>query len=718
MVRVHIKIILFCLIVGCSYSHQCYAGIISEPLQKKLSLLNDGETISVIVQCSQHPEFKQYMQGRTSAPQLIASLKNISARNTANLTSSLESIGYKGTLTAFWINNTFVLDVTKSLAETIATLPYVTSIIENEKGISTDGLSKENISAPPITYNAAWNIKTIKADSVWLVYGITGSSITIGSMDTGVDITHPAIAAKFRGGATSWYDAINGNSTPYDDAGHGTHTTGTLLGGDGPGNGTPDSNDIGIAYGARFIAAKMLTSGAATIAQVTSAAQWMLDPDANSETNDFPHVINNSWFSGTRGSTWFVDAATAWRTAGIIPVFCAANYGPATSSTRSPGDYANCLSIGATTINDERYNATSVGPSPAGTPFPSDRRKPDVSAPGDAVRSSIPDGGFAYMSGTSMATPHVTGTIALMLEANPDLTYDEIFDILQHTAVDLGDSGYDYIYGYGRINALYAVREALKFRVNIIQQENLATSESGDSAIMSIQLRVIPFSPVHVHISLSDTTEGILVSDSIITFTSADWYLPQTILLRGLPDDVADGNVTYHITAQTYSNDPLYNHLTQHSASITNIDGITFQLQSRWNLVSIPMIVTNNNVKKLFPEANGSAFAYTQTGYQTTAQLINGTGYWLNMDSTSNVIIAGTPFLSDTIHVMAGWNLIGSLTYPVEASTIISIPPGIQTSTFFQYNQGYISTDTIHPGKGYWIKVNQSGTLILTASPQ
>ncbi len=708
-----LKIILFFSLYLYSYTNTSYAGTISDALQRKLSLLRKGETISVIVQCSQRSNLKQYKQGRTSAPEMITSLKNISEQNHAKLKSILINQGYKGEMISFWINNTFVLDVTQSLADTIATLPYVANIFENERVVSEDSSLRNGSSFSPTSFNAGWNIKKIKADSVWQIYGINGNSILIGSMDTGVDTTHPSIAPKWRNGDYGWYDAISGNPYPYDDDGHGTHTTGTLIGGDGPG---PDTNDIGVAYGATFISAKMLTSGFASIAQVTGAAQWMLDPDGNSATNDFPQVINNSWFSNTRGSTWFVDAATAWRTAGIIPVFCAANFGPSTSSTRSPGDYANCISVGATNVDDNRYGATSVGPSPVGTSFPSDRRKPDISAPGQDVRSCARGGGFAISSGTSMATPHVTGTIALMLQANPNLTYDEVFYILQKTSVDLGDSAYDYVFGYGRIDALNAVREALKFRFEVIPVGNLITSEAGDSVLISMRLRVFPFSPVQVHLSISDTTEGVLISDHVIEFTPDDWNISKALLVRGLPDVLADGDVTYTLNTETQSTDPLYNDISFRVASITNKNAITVNVQPRWNIVSNPMIVTNDSVHVLFPGAIGPAIAFTSSGYQATTQLTHGSGYWVNFSSGSNISLAGESLLSDTVEVMAGWNIIGSVTYSVVVSSITSIPPGIQTGSFFKYNGGYMASDTILPGKGYWVKVSQAGKLILSSS--
>jgi subtilisin family serine protease len=563
-VRVQIKsgatLVLLCL----WFCQVAFGGTISPALLEKSARLKSGEKVRVIVRFTGEPDLSRFARGRKSGPAMIHYLKTLSEARIAGLRGVLGGQQDDLRLTPLWISNGVALDVTEISLKTVVSLPSVLSIVEDEAD-ATSGSQSNAAQAPGL--HSGWNINIIHADSVWILYGIDGSGVLIGSMDTGFDPNHPSILSKWKGGG--WFDAINGRLSPYDDLGHGTHTTGTLVGGDGPGI---DTNDIGIAYGARFIAAKMLTGGYATIAQVVSAAQWMLDPDGDASTDDFPHVINNSWFSDTRGSTWFVDAAAAWRIAGIIPVFCAANYGPDTGSTRSPGDYSDCLSIGGTNAFDDRYQATSVGPSPAGPNFPDDRRKPDLSAPGEAVRSSVPGGGFALWSGTSMAAPHVTGTIALMLQANPDLTYDETIGILKQTAVDLGAPGYDFIFGNGRIDALHAVRAALDLRVQAVSLNGLTTHETGDSITLSIVLRVPPADIVAIHLLLSDTTEGRLLSSAEVDFTPGNWNVPQTIVIQGVRDDIADGDVSYTLSARTSSSDRLYAGLSPLLATIKNVD--------------------------------------------------------------------------------------------------------------------------------------------------
>jgi bacillopeptidase F len=228
-----------------------------------------------------------------------------------------------------------------------------------------------------------------------------------------------------------------------------------MVGGDGPG---PAVDDIGVAYGATFISAKVLdqNNSFSSGSIVVAGAQWMLDPDGDPATDDFPSVINNSWFFFAQTYDGFHSTVAAWRAAGIVPVFCIGNSGPGASTTRVPASYENALGVGATTSTDVIASFSSRGPSPLGPAWPADQRKPDLSAPGQLVRSSVPGGAYQNWSGTSMAAPHVAGTVALMLEADPSLDHATIRSNLLETAVDLGAAGYDFEYGYGRLDAFAA----------------------------------------------------------------------------------------------------------------------------------------------------------------------------------------------------------------------------------------------------------------------
>ena len=298
---------------------------------------------------------------------------------------------------------------------------------------------------------ADWQIANIRADEAWSTFGYRGDGIVIGSFDTGVDITHPALAANWRGGGTSWFDAVKGKLTPYDDAGHGTATTSNACGNDAT------EGFYGVAPNAKFIAAKAFNKdGAAADSWLLECAAWMLDPDQNPATDDAPDIVNNSWGGGSR-DLWFQDAIAAWHAAGLYPVFAAGNAGPGARTIDSPGDYLGVMAVGATRSDNVIAGFSSRGPVMwAGV----DHLKPNIAAPGDNVKVAVPtDRYISTADGTSFACPHVAGAAALILQKNGPLTATELNGILESTAQDLGDPGPDYDYGHGLLDVYAALAE-------------------------------------------------------------------------------------------------------------------------------------------------------------------------------------------------------------------------------------------------------------------
>jgi bacillopeptidase F len=411
-----------------------------------------GESISILVTLADQVDLSRYTQGRASAGSMILDLQETARRSQAPVNTWLESRGFKDRVQSFWITNCIFITATPDVIGALASVPGVERIELDVTG----GAPKLEVGADLGGQATHWNLDLVRVPDVWSTFGLDGTGIVMGSMDTGIDTNHPALQGKWRGGTNSWRDIINNLPNPYDDHGHGSHTIGTMVGGDGPG---PFTEDIGVAYGAKVISAKVLDSNNSfsSAAIVIAGAQWMLDPDANPQTNDFPDVINNSWYFNSQTFTGFHSSVEAWRAAGIIPVGIVANFGPAPSTTRPPGSYNNIMGVGATNIGDQVAAFSSRGPSPSGSVFPADLRKPDFSAPGDLVRSSLPGGGYQEWQGTSMAAPHVAGSAALMLQASPALSYDDIRGVLALTAVDIEAAGYDFNSGYGRVNAFAAV---------------------------------------------------------------------------------------------------------------------------------------------------------------------------------------------------------------------------------------------------------------------
>ncbi len=341
-----------------------------------------------------------------------------------------------------------------------------------------------------------WNLQMIKADSVWAM-GVTGQGVTVAGEDTGYDWLHPVIHDHYRGwnGTAAdhnynWHDAIHEISplsannlnpcgldllAPCDDNSHGTHTMGTMVGDDGLGNQT------GVAPGARWMACRNMERGNGRPSTYIECFQFFLAPTdlagEKPEPNLAPHVVNNSWYCAVSegcDSTFDLQIMQTvvqnLQKAGIVVVVSNGNFGPnCETTTGPPAFFEPSFSVGATTSDD----SIAVFSSRGGVDFLGKKFiKPNVSAPGQGVRSCIPNGGFAQFSGTSMAGPHVVGLVALLISANPELAgeVDLIEKIIEETAVrryssqdcsGVSSSVYpNNVYGFGRIDALAAVKMA------------------------------------------------------------------------------------------------------------------------------------------------------------------------------------------------------------------------------------------------------------------
>lgn len=367
---------------------------------------------------------------------------------------------------SFWIVNAVRVVGDLTLARELAARPDVERLEPEQIRHIPDppsGATAERAGA------VDWNIGTIGADRVWADFGVTGEGIVVGSIDTGVEYTHPALARSYRGNTGNgsfahdynWWDptGVCGDE-PCDNVAHGTHTMGTMVGGDGPG---PFQDDVGVAPGARWISAKGCASESCAEGSLLSAAQFMLAPTDragnNPDPSRRPHIVNNSW-GGLGGDAFFHDVIVAWRAAGILPVFSAGNDGPSCGTIGSPADDPLALAVGATGEGDFLAYFSARGPTLDGVV------KPDVVAPGYYVRSSVPGEGYEWFAGTSMAAPHAAGVAALLWSANAKLVRDVPATIaaLQSTAVPILDTSCgggdpNNGFGHGRLDAYAACEE-------------------------------------------------------------------------------------------------------------------------------------------------------------------------------------------------------------------------------------------------------------------
>ncbi|CAG7722751.1 unnamed protein product [Allacma fusca] len=360
----------------------------------------------------------------------------------------------------FWITNQIgIKRMDNNLLTQLMTLEDISEIREAEVGGLIEPVSSEELPQDYVNAGEQWGIVNIDAISVW-EEGAKGENITVGSLDTGVMATHVALRDAYRNDH-GWYDPAEGDLTPTDFNSHGTHTIGTMIG---------RANGIGVAPLAKFISCKgMNRQGSGSIIDYVACGQFFVCPHLSTGPQDDPRcdlspvAVGNSW--GKIGNFgFFDDVIDTWIDAGIAPVFAAGNEGLACSSLRSPGNAPKSITIGATTSSDQITSFSSPGPNPDGL------IKPTVSAPGEGTISASTSSDTAYSSksGTSMATPHVVGLIALLHSKRPNLTVAEVEKLLTLGAqptVPLNrqcggvpDSGYPNNHvGYGRISARASV---------------------------------------------------------------------------------------------------------------------------------------------------------------------------------------------------------------------------------------------------------------------
>lgn len=326
------------------------------------------------------------------------------------------------------------------------------------------------------------NIAFVNADDVWAL-GFTGQGTVLAGNDTGLAWQHPAIKNHYRGwnGVTAdhnynWWDATRTYpKTPNDVQGHGTHTTGTMVGDDG------GANQIGMAPGSQTIHCKNMDDwGSGWDSTFIECFQWDLAPwdlnGQNPRSELAPDAVNNSWGYMTGGYPIFEDEIAALQAAGILVEVSAGNEGPSCSTLRSPSDYGDVLTTGSVSHASGTLPGTLTWFSSRGPSTLSPDYIPDVMAPGEGVRSAVPGGFYERWDGTSMAGPHVTGLIGLMWAANPALRglVAETQQLILAATVPLSgqmgsNCGGDYVtgpnndWGYGTIDALAAVQAAIGF---------------------------------------------------------------------------------------------------------------------------------------------------------------------------------------------------------------------------------------------------------------
>jgi subtilisin family serine protease len=436
--RFHLIMLLLLILLCCPAAE---AAILSPELEQAMSQAQSQE-LPILIRVHGKPGLEAFknlpMKMKRSA--IAAALRDAANRNILPLENSFANSGGRD-FKMLWIIHGMALKARPEVIRRLAAIPLI-------KSIELDCIVNAPPPPPPASFNPEWNLLSIGIPDVWNL-GYRGEGVVIATMDTGVDINHPDLASKYRGGTNSWLDPYGEHATPFDASGHGTQVMGVLVGGSAGGT------SIGVAPDARWIAAKVFSdTGQTSYSKIHLCFQWLLDPDGDPNTLDAPDVVNVSWGLNnvnTCNSEFSPDVA-ALTAANIGVVMAAGNSGPLPSSSISPANLPGALAVGAVDSNNTIALFSSRGPNACdGSVYP------HLTAPGVGIRTShLTYGTFldSYItaSGTSIATPHAAGALALLVGAFPSLPVDQLEAALLASASDLGVEGPDNNYGWGIIN--------------------------------------------------------------------------------------------------------------------------------------------------------------------------------------------------------------------------------------------------------------------------
>ncbi|MCP5032788.1 MAG: S8 family serine peptidase [Actinomycetia bacterium] len=468
--------------------------------------------------------------------EVIAALVDHAAVTRSNVDEILRlrmAQGHVFNIEPLWIVNAVAMEATPKVIRELALRPDIASI-DFDGPVAT--LQHHNPAEP--------NVTTTGAPSYWSL-GHSGAGVVVGVIDSGADLYAGSgeLADTWRGGTNSWIDYVDASPTPIDPPNtygvpHGTLVTGLVAGDDRSGTG------IGIAPDSSWIAARVFNQqGQASVADVHAAFQWMLDPDGDPLTDDFPTIVNNSWvIAGASCDLEFEPDVQALVAAGILPVFAAGNAG-VTSGGASPGNYLDAFAVGAVDANDvlwddSPFGASNQGPTDCGTAGTT-RTFPELVAPGEDIKTVEGLGYYFSRSGTSIAAPHVTGAAALLLSEFPSLTVAELRGALEAGSVDLGAPGPDNSYGAGRIDVMAARQKLLEASIGDLVWSDLDSNgvfDSGEPGLDGIGVELIGPGP----------DQALGTSDDLILDTTITDLLGQYVF-----DGLAPGTYRVHVDEAT-----------------------------------------------------------------------------------------------------------------------------------------------------------------------
>lgn len=457
--------------------------IIAADVRAEVASTRAGEPVEYLVSLDAAPDLDAIAFDRDA---VVTALRTTAEQSQAPVVAHLQSQGAE-VLNTFWLANVVAVRSSAEVMRGVTAIPAVTAIepmgelaVPEPEVDPAGGVSTQTVE------DRTWGIDRIGAHRVWGELGVDGSGVRVAVLDTGVDITHPDLAGRmatddpadptFPGGWMEFnFFGQPVASEPHDSQFHGTHVSGTALGGDNFRDGT----SIGVAPGAQLMGGLVLPNGSGTNPQVIAAMQWTIDPfDQHGDPAGEPADVVNMSFGPRNGGIVDVqvEAIRNMYFAGVLPVASSGNCRDGCHG--SPGNVFESFAVGSTDLNDDVATTSSgsvVQKSEWADPpadWPDSWVVPDVSAPGVDVISSVPPGTFpeepeaiyGRSSGTSMASPHTAGTAALMLSADADLSLAEIAG----TLIDMsffddryGEARPNTRFGHGRIDAYRSVSQVV-----------------------------------------------------------------------------------------------------------------------------------------------------------------------------------------------------------------------------------------------------------------
>ncbi|MCZ7361186.1 MAG: S8 family serine peptidase [Candidatus Methanoperedens sp.] len=603
-------------------------SIVSEAAEEKISpdlksrILNN-ESVPVIILFKDQPALR-------SKENAVEELKKHASGRQQDIAALLKEGKKKGRadrIKQLWVVNAVAVKASPELIEKLSRQEDVAAIVPDQQ-LHILEYSQAGVQID----TATGEIKHINTTRVWEL-GINGTGINVSVLDTGLDYNHPDIAERYIRG----YDFVNNDTDPMDDYGHGTHVAGTA-GGDGRSGTT-----TGVAPGVNLFAAKVCDShGLCFVSDIVSGIQWSVENNAS--------IISLS-LGGPRDPiiTAAVNNAVS---SGVVVIAAAGNSGPSAGTISFPAGEKNVIAVGAVDNLDNIAAFSSRGPlNVDGETL----IKPDISAPGVSITSlNYLTGGYINMSGTSMATPHVSGAAALILEAakrlGKTLSPGQIKNILETSSLDLGAAGKDSTYGTGRIDVFAAVRSLdpdppLVAANQIIYAGGNPAAKNGDNIVFNVTITDAGFGIKNASIDISPVNSSM--RDISLNNVSGFWK-NNTIV------NASDGIYLLNITA--YDNVSNVNNTVQLAVNVDNtppaviakIDYTSGNTAARNGSIIIFNATINDavtGVKNASVSASGlntslsDVFLSRTSGFWTNSVLVNtsdGT-YHLNVTAYDNM---------------------------------------------------------------------------------